>query len=143
MSINYPWKEQSQFRLILPKDAILDTGGNGLVKTDTLRFSTKKEADYGSIRLRFSNINLQKHPVLQIFQSDKLVESIPLTSYELVRKLFRSGSYELRILYDANQNGVWDTGSFGKIKKQPETVQLITKPLAVRANWDNEVNIGL
>lgn len=143
LSINYPWKEQSQFRLILSKDAILDTGGNSLVKTDTLRFATKKEAEYGSIRLRFSNINLQKHPVLQIFQSDKLVESIPLTSYELVRKLFRSGSYELRILYDANQNGIWDTGSFGKVKKQPETVQLITKPLAVRANWDNEVNIGL
>lgn len=143
VSINYPWKEQTNFRLILPKDAILDTGGNGLVKTDTLKFTTKKEADYGSIRLRFSNINLQKHPVLQIFQSDKLVESIPLTSFELVRKLFRSGSYELRILYDANQNGVWDTGSFGKVKKQPEIVQLISKPLSVRANWDNEVNIGL
>jgi hypothetical protein len=143
VSINYTWKEQTNFRLILPKDAILDTGGNGLVKTDTLKFTTKKEADYGSIRLRFSNINLQKHPVLQIFQSDKLVESIPLTSFELVRKLFRSGSYELRILYDANQNGVWDTGSFGKVKKQPEIVQLISKPLSVRANWDNEVNIGL
>ncbi|HLD54446.1 MAG TPA: Ig-like domain-containing protein [Sediminibacterium sp.] len=142
VSINYPWKEQTQFRIILPKDAVTDTGGMGLAKSDTLRFATKKETEYGSIRLRFSNLNLSKKPVLQFVQSDKIVESIPLNSLELVRKLYRAGSYDLRILYDTNQNGVWDTGVFGKIKKQPETVQLISKPLVVRGNWDNEVNIS-
>lgn len=142
VSINYPWKEQTQFRIILPKDAVSDTGGMGLSKSDTLRFATKKETEYGSIRLRFSNLNLSKKPVLQFVQSDKIVESIPLNSLELVRKLYRAGSYDLRILYDTNQNGVWDTGVFGKIKKQPETVQLISKPLVVRGNWDNEVNIS-
>ena len=141
LSFTYPWKEQMQFRLVVSKDAVTDTGGMNLSKSDTLKFATKKEAEYGSIRLRFSNLNLKKHPVLQLVQSDKLVESIPLNSNELIRKLYRAGSYELRILYDSNQNGVWDTGVFGKIKKQPETVQLISKPLVVRGNWDNEVNI--
>ena len=141
LSFKYPWKEQTQFRIILPKDAFKDTSGIGLAKSDTLRFATKKETEYGSIRLRFSNLNLGKNPVLQFIQSDKIVESIPLKSLELVRKLYRAGSYDLRILYDTNQNGVWDTGVFGKIKKQPETVQLISKPLVVRGNWDNEVNI--
>lgn len=143
LTLTYPWKEQIQFRLVLPKDAVTDTGGMNLSKSDTLRFVTKKEIEYGSIRLRFSKLNLSKHPVLQFFQSDKLVESIPLNSTELVRKLYKAGSYEIRILYDSNQNGVWDTGIFGKIKKQPEVVQLITKPLVVRGNWDNEVNIEL
>ena len=85
---------------------------------------------------------MKSHPVLQLVQSDKIVESIPLKSTELVRKLYRAGSYDLRILYDTNQNGVWDTGIYGKIKRQPETVQLISKPLVVRGNWDNEVNIS-
>lgn len=142
VSIHYPWKEQTQFRIILPKDAVTDTGGMGLSKSDTLRFATKKETEYGSIRLRFSNLNLRSNPVLQLVQSDKIVESIPLKSTELVRKLYRAGSYDLRILYDTNQNGVWDTGTYGKIKRQPETVQLISKPLVVRGNWDNEVNIS-
>ena len=99
--------------------------------------------EYGSIRLRFNNINLQKNPILQFIQSDKIIESVPLTSNELIRKLFKSGSFEMRILYDTNKNGVWDTGAFGKVKRQPEIVQLISKPLSVRANWDNEVNIEL
>lgn len=143
LSLHFPWKEQSRFNLILLKDALEDTAGIGLIKSDTLKFTTKKETEYGSIRLRFNNINLQKNPILQFIQSDKIIESVPLTSNELIRKLFKSGSFEMRILYDTNKNGVWDTGVFGKVKRQPEIVQLISKPLSVRANWDNEVNIEL
>jgi len=143
LTVNFPWKEQTRFNLIVSKDAVEDTAGIGLIKSDTLKFTTKKETEYGSIRLRFNNINLQKNPILQFIQSDKIIESIPLSSSELIRKLFKSGSFDMRILYDTNKNGVWDTGAFGKVKRQPEIVQLITKPLSVRANWDNEVNIEL
>lgn len=143
LSISYPWKEQQHFRLLLPKESIADTAGTSLPKTDTIRFSTKRESDYGSIQLRFSRLNLSRNPVLQFIQSDNLVESVPLTSYELTRKLFRQGTYEMRILYDTNKNGIWDPGSFGTVKKQPEVVQLISKPLNVKANWDNEVRIEL
>jgi len=141
--IQYPWKESNYFRLVIPKDAISDTGGISLNKSDTLRFNTKKESEYGSIKIRFTNIQLAKHPVLQFFVSDKLIESIALTSFEVNRKLFIPGSYELRILYDTNQNGVWDTGNFWKQKKQPEIVQLIQQALNVKGNWDNEVTINL
>lgn len=143
LSIIYDWKEKQVLRLIVDKDAIADTGNIFLAKSDTLKFATKKEADYGSIRLRFNNLNLHKNPVLQFFQSDKLVESVSLNSTELIRKLFFAGTYEIRILYDTNKNGIWDTGFFGTIKKQPEVVQLITKPIVIRGNWDNEVNINL
>jgi hypothetical protein len=143
LSFSYPWKEQTQFRIIIPKDAITDTSGMSLAKSDTIKFATKKEADYGSIRLRFVNLDLKRNPVLQLVQSDKIVESIILTSTELTRKLYRAGSYDLRILYDTNKNGIWDTGVFGIVKKQPEIVQLISKPLVVKGNWDNEVNISL
>lgn len=143
LSVHFPWKEQTKFNLVLLKDALEDTTGAGLIKSDTLKFTTKKEIEYGSIRLRFMNLNLQKNPILQFIQTDKLIESIQLTSNELIRKLFKSGSFEMRILYDTNKNGVWDTGAFGKVKRQPEIVQLISKPLSVRANWDNEVNIEL
>jgi hypothetical protein len=143
ISFIYPWKESSSFRIVIQKDAVADTSGITLPKTDTIRFITKKEADYGSIKLRFTNLNLSKHPVLQVVESDNIVESIPLTSYELNRKLFKPGNYDLRILYDTNQNGIWDPGSFGKIKKQPEIVKLISKVFTVRGNWDNEVTIGL
>jgi hypothetical protein len=140
--IKHSWRENDNFRLVLDKQAFADTAGNGLSKSDTIRFGTRKEIEYGSIRLRFTNLKLNQNPVLQFIQSDKLVESVPLNSSELFRKFFRGGTYEMRILYDTNKNGIWDTGNF-KAKKQPEVVQLITKPFSVKSNWDNEVSIIL
>jgi hypothetical protein len=143
LTLSYKWKELNYFRLVIPKESVTDTAGMMLPKNDTIKFITKRESDYGSIKLRFTNLDLSKNPVLQFVQSDNIVESFPLTSNELVRKLYKPGSYDMRILYDANKNGVWDAGSFGKIKKQPEIVRLIPKVFTVRGNWDNEVTIVL
>jgi hypothetical protein len=141
--ISYPWKENTPYRLVIAKEAVTDTLGNTLAKIDTLRFTTKREADYGSVRLRFPNIDLAKNPVLQLLQGDKLVESVPLTTGEFSRKLFKPGTYDMRILFDANKNGTWDPGHFFRNKRQPEIVENITRQLVVKANWDNEVNITL
>ncbi len=143
ITIQYPWKEDSYFRLLIAKDAVSDSGANTLAKADTLRFSTKKESDYGSIRLRFNNLEITKNPVLQFVVNDKIVESTPLTSNVFIRKLYRPGTYDLRILFDANKNGIWDTGEFFVTKRQPEIVQMISKPINIKSNWDNEVTITL
>lgn len=143
MTLKYPWKENIAFRLLISKEAIADSSGITLTKSDTLRFITKRESEYGSIRLRFSNLDLSRNPVLQFVQNEKMVESVKLSQPDFQRKLYRQGSYELRILYDTNNNGIWDTGKFFGTKRQPEVVYLIPKQLAIRANWDNEVNINL
>jgi hypothetical protein len=143
LQVRYPWKENTPYRVIIAKDAVSDTLGNTLAKTDTLKFTTHRESDYGSVRIRFPNIDLSKNPVLQIVQSDKLLESIPLTSNEFSRQLFRPGTYDLRILYDDNKNGIWDAGRFFKVHRQPEIVQRVPRQLSVRGNWDNELNITL
>jgi hypothetical protein len=142
LTLTYPWKETSHFKLILQKDAVKDSVGNILAKADTINFRTKLESDYGSIKIRLNNLSLAANPVLQFVQSNLMVESVPLTGNELNRKLFREGSYELRILYDFNKNGSWDPGSFGLNKTQPEIVQLIPNIFNVKSNWDNELIIN-
>ncbi|MEI9955866.1 MAG: Ig-like domain-containing domain [Ferruginibacter sp.] len=102
------WKEDEDYRLIVNKTAVRDSLDSTVAKTDTIRFKTKKEDDYGSLVLRFSNIDLSKHPVLQFVQQDVIKESFPLTTKEWHYKLFPPGDYELRILYDDNNNGKWD-----------------------------------
>lgn len=141
--VSYPWKESVHFRLLIAKDAIADSAGTTLTKADTIRFVTKRESDYGSIRIRFTNLDLSKNPVLQFITGDNIVESVPLTQPEFLRKRYHPGGYELRILYDTNKNGVWDTGKFFGAKRQPEVVYAIPKQIAIRANWDNEVTIPL
>jgi hypothetical protein len=134
------WGVDTRYNLIAAKDFAEDTLANKLLKIDTFSFKTKGEADYGSLRIRFTNLDLSKHPVLQFIQGDAVVFSRALDSRIFNEKLFLPGEYDLRILYDDNQNGVWDPGQFFNKHLQPEKVQLITpkKKITVRANWDNQ-----
>jgi hypothetical protein len=141
-SIHYNWQESEDLKLIIQKDAFEDSAGNTLAKNDTISFKTKKESDYGSIRLHFNNLDLSKNPVVQFVQDNKIVKAVPLTAIEWTQKLFVPGEYDLRVLYDENKNGVWDPGDFDK-KLQPEIVHRIPRKLTIKSNWDNEVDINL
>lgn len=142
LSIGYNWPAAEPFKLLVPKGSVTDSLGNTTAKSDTLSFYTKRETDYGLIKFKFPNIDTLRHPVLQITERNEVVNSYPLTSNQLVIKRYKPGSYDLRILFDANKNGVWDTGSFKLNKRQPEIVIEIPKPISVRNNWDNEITVS-
>jgi uncharacterized protein (DUF2141 family) len=137
-----PWQTGTDYILLIPKDAVEDSIGNMLVKNDTLRFSAKTRESYGRILLRFSDLDLSKHPVLQFVQQDEIKSLFPITAMEWSDKLFPPGDYEIRILYDTNQNGKWDHGDYSK-KLQPEKVISLPGKLQIKADWDNERDIKL
>ena len=98
----------------------------------------------GEVRIRVLNLDLSRRPVLQFVQSDAVKYAYPFGSRRDIRKLlFEPGDYELRILYDSNGNGVWDTGKFFGKKIQPEKVIPLRKKYTVKANWDNDVDYTL
>jgi aspartate 1-decarboxylase len=142
ISLAVNWPEEMPYRLIVDTTAISDSANHHLVKLDTIRFTTKKQSDYGNVVLRFSNLDLTKHPVLQFLQGEVVKESYPLKSLEWKKKLMNPGEYEIRILFDDNNNGKWDPGNYAN-KLQPEKAITLAIKLAVRANWDNERDIKL
>jgi len=142
LTLQYNWKENTPYNLIIEKDFAQDTLGRELLKTDTLKFRTKKITDYGSIRIRFKNFDPSANPVLLFVQNDNVIKSFPLSAVELSQSIFPPGEYEIRILYDENNNGKWDPGSYSK-KIQPEKVIALPKKISVRESWDNENDINL
>lgn len=143
--IDFPWKEDSVLKLIIGKTFATDTSGVTIGRSDTLTIHTQKESDYGSLTLRLHHFDLSLHPVIQFVQTDKVVDSIPVTGPEIVRTLYHPGEYELRVLYDTNQNGTWDPGSFFGLHRQPEIVVRPKIPkIKVRGNgWENEYDVNL
>ena len=95
-TLHYPWVANETYHLLLKKEAFTDSAGATLARNDTLKISTKRTEDYGSVRLRFNKLDLTKNPVLQIIQNERIVEAIVLTQREWYRKLFPPGEYELR-----------------------------------------------
>ena len=142
ITVLHPWAEGTPFILVVAKDAVSDSSGNTLAKIDTLSFVTKKEADYGSLKLRFNDVELAKHPVLQMVQNEKITETFILNSKEVSRSLYKPGEYQMRILYDDNRNGIWDPGNYA-LKKQPELVIALYRKLNIKANFENDVEVNL
>ncbi len=143
LTLKTDWRENTLYNLILDKEFAEDTLGRKLLKTDTLSFTTKKQTDYGSLKITFTNIDLAQNPVLEFVQNGQVVNAFPLNSAQLYQALFKPGEYELSILYDKNKNGKWDPGQFFVTKKQPELVKPLNKKITIRADWDNEFEITL
>ena len=143
LTLQYNWKENTPYNLIIEKDFAQDTLGRELLKTDTLKFRTKKITDYGSIRIRFKNFDPSANPVLLFVQNDNVIKSFPLSAVELSQSIFPPGEYELRVLYDRNKNGKWDAGQFFGKHIQPELVKPVGRKVTIKSNWDNEFDIAL
>ncbi len=138
------WKEGGTYKLFLNKDYATDTSGLSATKNDTISFRVKTEKEYGSVRITFKNLDTALHPVLIFYTSDQVFARFPVKDLKWYRKLFKPGIYQLGILYDTNENGVWDAGNFfAKQKRQPEIVQQLVNTITVKENWDNELVIDL
>lgn len=138
------WKPGTSYQLVLQKEFATDTLGNQLLRSDTISFNSRALKDYGSVSIRFRNLETYTNPVLQFVLNDQVVSSYPLTSETFTQPLFLPGDYRIRILNDTNGNGVWDPGQFFGVRRQPEIVRPVTsRTVNVKADWENEFEIEL
>jgi hypothetical protein len=142
LQLSHAWKDGAYYQLIIGKNFALDSMGKGNTRADTVLFKTRSESEYGAVKLQFNGLDMSKHPVLQWVENSTVVMSVPLTANRLAMPLVKPSEYKLRLLYDANKNGKWDTGDYWK-KLQPEMIIAIPQKISVRANWDNEYEIDL
>ena len=57
-------------------------------------------------------------------------------------KYLNPNRYKIRIIYDTNNNGKWDTGNY-LAKKQPELVEYLPEIQEVRANWQLPIVLNI
>lgn len=109
-------------------------------KNDSLSFSfsTKALSDYGNLKVTVKNVN--RYPYIVEILTDKgdvIASEIRENNDSVFFESVEPRIYTLRIIYDDNKNGVWDTGNFLE-KKQAEQIIYYPKKIDVRANWDVE-----
>ena len=69
----------------------------------------------------------------------KVAQKTTSTSETITFDYLLPKKYKIRIIYDTNNNGKWDTGDYLK-KRQPEMVKFFSKTLELRANFSmNEI----
>ena len=133
--IDFEKKYKEQYRIQILPDGILDFLGNS---NDTLNFSlgTKKLSDYGNVYFTIQNV--KTYPIIVDLLDEKfnIIERKYVTQAEELPFLnLIPAKYKMRVIYDTNGNGIWDTGNY-LLKKQPEKVIYYPKEIEIRANWD-------
>jgi hypothetical protein len=55
----------------------------------------------------------------------------------LLYRNYYVGKFTVRVVYDGNRNGKWDSGSV-KEARQPENIWVYEKQFTLRPNWEQE-----
>tara|TARA_R110002073_G_scaffold4213_1_gene27964 strand:+ start:104954 stop:106501 length:1548 start_codon:yes stop_codon:yes gene_type:complete len=124
-----------RYKLEILPEGISDFYGH---VNDTLQinFNIKQPADYGSLYFKLENV--KSYPILVQLTTLKgqVIETIAANqAQEFAFLNLTPSKYKMRVIYDTNANGKWDTGNY-LLKIEPETVIYYPKEIEVRANWD-------
>ncbi len=137
LAINYNWKEATAYSILIPDSVFYDIHGHS---HDTLRnsFKSKTIEDYGNLFVNMYLLNPGQSHIVQLLSGENVVNEQILTADQRVSyDYLKPGNYRLKVIYDNNYNGKWDTGDYF-YKIQPENVGFFKGEITVRANWDIE-----
>lgn len=136
----YPWKQKTIYDITFAPGAFtaIFKAQNKEIKT-TLEMA--KKDDYGTLKVKIVPPEKQKSYILEIIDGNKSIVNTIVVKQDTAVTFsnYKGGKYFIRITYDTNKNGIWDTGNVA-LGLQPEKIWNEPKELSIRPNWErNEV----
>jgi len=135
-NFRYKWSANKHYDIIFNEGAFIDIYGDKNKKF-TLSFQLSKPENYGTIIFNVTLSDTSKSYVFELLNPEKkVIKSIPFNrSQKLPFVEYPVGKYRVRIVYDNNKNGKWDTGNV-KSRTLPEPIWYYDKEISLRANWE-------
>ncbi|EHQ27329.1 Ig-like domain-containing protein [Mucilaginibacter paludis] len=141
-TVKYKWRPGKQYNLAFNEGTFTTIYGDKntrLVK----HFELEKPESFGMFTLRMTVPDTGQYVVQLLNSNDiELRSDIITKNTSLVYKNFYTGKYHLKVIYDANHNGKWDTGSIKKLT-QPENIWIYKKDITLRPNWEDTIDIEI
>lgn len=141
--ITFPWRMKRKYILRINDNAF--TGiQNGKNKSTDKTFSLDAEPNVGNLLLKVTAPDASKFYVVQLLRNEKeIVKSTAFKGNTSISYLnYPAGKYTIRVVYDENKNGKWDTGNV-KSKTQPENIWNYDKEVTLRTNFDIELSLTI
>jgi hypothetical protein len=137
-SLKYRWVNNRRYDLVIGEGAFTDIYG-GTNKRTSRRFQLDKAENYGLLTLKITVPDSAKSYVVEVMNEQKTILHTDVLNKNttLIYRNYPTGKYLVRVIYDANKNGRWDSGNV-KRKLQPENIWLYDKEITLRPNWDAE-----
>jgi len=143
LTFNYKWKPNGRYDLIFNEGALTSIYGDKNKKF-LKQFQLDKPDNYGPLTLKMTVPDTSKGYVIELLDEQKNVvhRDAILKSGNVVYKNYPIGKYYVRVIYDDNKNGKWDSGNVKK-RIQPENIWVYQKQITLRSNWESEEPINI
>lgn len=134
----YAKLKETKVQVITDSLSIIDFNNSySIVDTTNLEYRKLTGAAL-SLHIQFER---KSNYIIQLLEGSKIVkEEFCTESIDLNYPLLKSGTYNLKIIEDLNNNKRWDGGDYFKnISAEPIT---ISETISLRENWDKELTIS-
>ncbi|MEC3881548.1 Ig-like domain-containing protein [Parapedobacter sp. 10938] len=137
--LRYSWRPKRDYILTLEEGAFVGYFSDQN-KSVTKTFTMDETEDFGDIVLKINVPDTTHQYLIQLINEkmDFIHRSVPIKgSTDIPFRQFPGGKYTIRVVYDENNNGKWDTGDVYETR-QPERVWYLGKTFIIRTNWEQE-----
>ncbi|MGV8914217.1 MAG: Ig-like domain-containing protein [Kaistella sp.] len=132
--IQSDFKEGKQYSLTVPKETV-SSFYESLQKSYRFDFETDKTENYGSLILTLENAPAQNFWLQLLSASGNIAYSKLGKEPVLTFRSLKPGIYDVRILVDNNENGIWDSADLNS-GEFAEDVFLFDKKVEIRPLWE-------
>lgn len=140
-TLKYRWRQGSRYQVAFNEGSFVNIYGDK--NTRLLKnFTIDKPENYGTLTLHVNLPDSTKNYVVELMDKQKVVlrSDILKKSGAIIYTKFNAADYRVRVIYDANGNGRWDSGNVKK-KLYPENIWIFPKIITIRPNWEPEETI--
>ena len=141
--ISYLWKKKKNYDLKIGAGAFTAIF-NARNKELNKAFKLGSTDDYGTLILNVEVPDTTRSYIVEFIDEKKnpIKSSIVNKKSQIVFSNYPAGKYFIRVIYDENKNGIWDTGNV-KTGIQPEKIWYSPDEKSLRPNWDREDNFKI
>jgi hypothetical protein len=141
--IDYRWKQKANYIITFNTDAVTDIYGDKNKSTHR-PFGLDNPDNYSMLTLNVTVPDSGKSYVVELLNEKKQVleRNVIHKKSTLVYKNYITGKYIVRVIYDDNNNGKWDSGNVRK-RLQPENIWVDPDIIPLRPNWEQETPINI
>lgn len=141
--IQSDFKPETNYTLTINKAVITDNAER-INDSITYQFTTSAIEDYAQLNMKLLFPKKENYIITLLNSKDQMVDertvefSLNSTSEKIIEyKNLIPGNYFIRVVEDANKNGLFDTGNYF-LKNQPETIFVNLLPIKLLAGWEIE-----
>lgn len=132
--IQSQFKEGKKYSLTVPKETV-SSFYETIVKSYRFDFESDKTENYGTLVVALENAPQQKFWFQLLTENGNIAYSRYGKENNLTFGSLKPGKYQLRILVDNNENGIWDSADFAA-GEFAEEVYVFDKTVEIRPLWE-------